>query len=186
MLAVIVGELCHREPSQPVILLVVDVRPGDADVVRGAGVRPEHRGRIPRAGDLPQLRQRVSGVDGDGAAFALPTNVVSAYTFWVRALGKPGGSATMTTCATGSGLDGVLGTADDEIVCSTENVVLLRTSGKQRFVNVTKELTTIALDTDGDGIADLRVPLFDSSLMDYFWNFSNNGLRLAQLRFYPR
>ena len=124
--------------------------------------------------------------DGDGAAFALPTNVVSAYTVWVRALGKPGGSATMTTCATGSGLDGVLGTADDEIVCSTENVVLLRTSGKQRFVNVTKELTTIALDTDGDGIADLRVPLFDSSLMAYFWNFSNNGLRLAQLRFYPR
>jgi len=118
--------------------------------------------------------------------FALPMNVATAYTVWARAGGKPGGSATITTCATGAGDDGVLGTADDEIVCSTENVVLLRTKGQQPFVNVTKELTTIAWDTDGDGIWDVRVPLFDNSLVDYFWNYSNTGLRLAQLRFYPR
>src|SRR5262245_45790080 len=69
---------------------------------------------------------------GDGASFAMPTNTATAYTVWARALGKPGGGATMTTCATGSGEDLVLGTADDEIVCSTENVVLLRTKGQQK------------------------------------------------------
>jgi hypothetical protein len=79
----------------------------------------------------------------------------------------------------------VLGTADDEIVCSTENVVLLRTKGQQKFTNVTRELTTLCWDTDGDDVCDTRLPLFDSALEGYFWNYSNNGLRLAQLRFYP-
>jgi hypothetical protein len=29
------------------------------------------------------------------------------------------------------------------------------------------------------------VPLFDSSLQNYFWSYTNTGLRLVQLRFYP-
>ena len=123
--------------------------------------------------------------DGNGATFALPMNVSTAWSVWARAGGKPGGSATITTCATGPGDDGTLGTADDEIVCSTENVVLLRTKGKQPFTNVTKELTSVCWDQNGDGTCDVRVPLFDSALKDYFWDYDNNGLRLAQLRFYP-
>jgi hypothetical protein len=114
--------------------------------------------------------------DGNGATFALPRNVSSAWTVWARAGGKPGGTATITTCATDP--------TTTEIVCSTENVVLLRTKGKQSFTNVTRELTTICWDTDGDGACDVRVPLFDPQLQDYFWNYSNSGLRLAQLRFY--
>jgi hypothetical protein len=31
----------------------------------------------------------------------------------------------------------------------------------------------------------VTVSIFDPSLQDYFWNYQNNGLRLAQLRFYP-
>ncbi len=119
--------------------------------------------------------------DNNGATFRLPAG---GYVIFARALGKPGGVATMTTCATGAGIDGVLGTADDEILCSTENAVLTRNSGKSTFSNVTKELTTMLLDTDGDGIGDTRVGLFDASLQDYFWNYDNKGLRLAQLRFY--
>ena len=38
-------------------------------------------------------------------------------------------------------------------------------------------------DVDGDGVID-RVPLFDDRLLDYFWQYDNTGLRLAQLRFY--
>jgi len=112
-----------------------------------------------------------------GALFQLPAG---GYEIYARALGKPGGSATVTTCATGAGDDGVLGTADDEIVCSTENVVLVRATGKSSFRNVTRELTSIVLD---DGT---RVSIFDPSLYDYFWNYENRGLRLAQLRFYPQ
>jgi len=38
-------------------------------------------------------------------------------------------------------------------------------------------------DVNGDGIVD-RVPLFDGGLTDFFWQYDNNGLKLAQLRFY--
>jgi hypothetical protein len=31
----------------------------------------------------------------------------------------------------------------------------------------------------------ITASIFDSALQDYFWNYQNNGLRLAQLRFYP-
>lgn len=122
-----------------------------------------------------------NGCDNNGAKFQLPAG---GYAVLARALGKPGGAATMTTCATGAGLDGVLGTADDEIVCSTENAVISRYKGKSSFVNVTQELTTMLLDTDGDGNGDTRISLFDPMLQDYFWNYDNKGLRLAQLRFY--
>lgn len=118
----------------------------------------------------------------DGAIFQLPAP--GAYEIYARALGKPGGGATMTTCATGTGADGILGTADDEIVCSTENVLLVRSTGKSSFSNVTRELTTLYADIDGDGDLE-RVEIFDTDLYDYFWNYENRGLRLAQLRFYP-
>jgi len=110
-----------------------------------------------------------------GALFQLPAG---GYEIYARALGKPGGSATMTTCATGAGDDGVLGTADDEIVCSTENVLLVRATGKSSFTKVTDQLTSVVVD-------GTRISLFDAALYDYFWNYENRGLRLAQLRFYP-
>jgi len=119
--------------------------------------------------------------DGDGAEFQLPAP--GSYQIYARALGKPGGAATMTTCATGAGDNGILGDADDEIVCSTENVILVRDTGKSTFKNVTTELTTIYADINGDQTLE-RISLFDAGLYDYFWNYDNNGLRLAQLRFY--
>src|SRR5439155_9228767 len=62
--------------------------------------------------------------DGNGALFELP-NPSAGYTVWARALAKPGGSATMTTCAT----DPTTG----EIVCSTLNVLLTRDKGPSKF-----------------------------------------------------
>lgn len=121
--------------------------------------------------------------DGDGALFQLPAP--GAYEIFARALGKPDGAADITTCATGAGDDLILGNADDEIVCSTDSVLLVRTKGKQTFENVTTKLTTINIDTDADGVGDTVVNIFDPSLYDYFWNYENRGLRLAQLRFYP-
>ncbi len=120
--------------------------------------------------------------DGDGARFKLPAP--GAYEIYARALGQPGGGATMTTCATAAGPDETFGTNDDEIVCSTENVVLVRGTGKSTFTNVTTQLTTIYADIDGDSDME-RVNLFDEDLRDYFWNYDNRGLRLAQLRIYP-
>jgi hypothetical protein len=135
--------------------------------------------------------------DGDGARFQLPANPFTcesdtscedpefqAYTVWSRALAKPGGSATMTTCTTDVGADGVLGTVDDTVLCSTEHVLLVRSTGKSRFENVTKQLTTVYVDIDGDGDQD-RLGIFDDDLRSYFWDYDNRGLRLTQLRFYP-
>src|SRR5260370_1226392 len=73
--------------------------------------------------------------DGNGALFELP-NPSAGYTIWARALGTPGGSATMTTCATDP--------LTSEIVCSTLNVLLTRSKGQSKFTNVTTELTTIS------------------------------------------
>src|SRR6267378_5353911 len=74
--------------------------------------------------------------DGNGALFELP-NPTNGYSIWARALATPGGSATMTTCAT----DPTTG----EIVCSSLNVLLTRNKGPSKFANVTTQLTTIML-----------------------------------------
>lgn len=124
-----------------------------------------------------------------GAVFQLPcdTNVPTDvectgfsldYTVWYRALGKPGGHATMTLCAT-----------DDlgNLICNTGgNVVPLTAHGKRTFTNVTKELTTLQnVCFDVDGVLTCEtVPLFESDLVDWVWQYQNSGLRLAQLRFY--
>jgi hypothetical protein len=120
-----------------------------------------------------------NGTDGNGAAFQLPNpdpdgDGVTAYSVFARALGKPGGSAQATSCVTD----------DTGTYCSTESMVLVRGSGKSSFENVSKELLTVCLDTDGDLVCDTRTSLFSDSTASYFWSYDNNGLRNAQLRFY--
>src|SRR5438309_673330 len=70
-----------------------------------------------------------------------------------------------------------------EIVCSTANVVPVRNTGKSTFKNVTNELTSLMVDLNGDGILE-RIALFSGGLQDFFWQYDNQQLRLAQLRFY--
>lgn len=129
-----------------------------------------------------------NATDGTGA-FALPdpdpnADGTTVYSVYVRALGAPGGHATNTTCGTGPGLDGVFGTADDEEICSVIQLQLGRTKGKSTFENVTKYMLYVYADVDGDGTID-RLPLFDDRLIGYFWEYDNQGLKLAQFRFYP-
>ena len=121
-----------------------------------------------------------NGTDGNGATFQLPNpdpdgDGVTAYSVFARALGKPGGKATATSCYIDSAGD---------TYCSTEQVVLVRGTGKSSFDNVSKELLTVCMDTDGDGVCDTRTPLFSDANGSYLWSYDNNGLRLAQLRFY--
>lgn len=121
-----------------------------------------------------------NGTDGS-ASFQLPSpdadnDGVTTYSVFARALGRPGGSSTTTTCATDP--------ATGEEYCSLESMVLVRSKGKSSFDNVSRELLYVYADIDGDGDVD-RVPLFDDALQDYFWQYDNQGLHLAQLRFYP-
>jgi hypothetical protein len=119
-----------------------------------------------------------NGTDGV-AAFQLPSpdpdgDGVTSYSVYARALGTPGGSSKTTTCAYDK---------DGALVCSSDSMVLVRNTGGSKFTNVSRELLYVVADIDGDGDLD-RVPLFSDSLQDYFWEYDNNGLRLAQLRFY--
>jgi hypothetical protein len=98
------------------------------------------------------------------------------YTVWVRAVGKPGGNGKITTCA--------IDPLTLEEVCSTDNVILMRTKGQQKFTDVTKELTTITYYNATLG-KDVTVDIFDPSLYGYLWDYDNNGLKTVQLRFYP-
>jgi len=120
-------------------------------------------------------------LDGN-AAFQLPnpvastttTTITTTYSVWVRALAKPGGSSSTTTCATD--LTGAL-------VCSTAQFVTVetRSNGKSVFSNATASLLFVSQCVSGKLT---RTPLFDSSLQNYFWSYDNNGLKLLQLRFY--
>ncbi|GAB3193823.1 hypothetical protein ABID22_000442 [Pontibacter aydingkolensis] len=130
-----------------------------------------------------------NGTDSDGALFQLPSadldnDGITSYSVYARALGKPGGSSTMTTCATDPTLTDDPTTPEDETqVCSLESLVSLREKGGSKFQNVSRDLLYIYADLDGDGTTE-RVPLFDDRLEDYYWSYDNNGLKVLQLRFY--
>lgn len=110
-----------------------------------------------------------------GSEFQLPNpdpanTGTTTYSVFARALGKPGGKATANTCATDP--------TDGSLVCSVLTLTLKRDAGKTQFQNASKYLLYI-YTADGT-----RVPLLDDSLVNYFWQYDNSGLKLAQLRFY--
>jgi hypothetical protein len=118
-----------------------------------------------------------NGTDGS-ATFQLPNpdpdnDGTTAYSVFARALGKPGGSSATTTC-----FDDATGT-----YCSVYSMVLVRNKGGSRFSNVSQQLLYTYADTDGDGKLE-RYPLFSDPLASYYWSYDNQGLKLAQLRFY--
>jgi hypothetical protein len=130
-----------------------------------------------REGDFAVLD--ANGTDGS-ASFQLPNpdadgDGVTEYSVFARALGQPGGSQHITSCAT----DPTTG----ELLCSVGSAFLVRTTGHSKFTNVSKELLFVTADIDGDGVLD-STPLFGDGLVDFLWQVDNNGLRLAQLRFY--
>ena len=125
-----------------------------------------------------------NGTDGT-AAFQLPDPDDGSgqlrYSVWVRALGKPGGKAAMATCFT------ELETASTWCNSGDLVVSLKRVNGVNKFVDVSKQLLQVCADVDTDPlVTDLDlVGLFSDLGTDYFWEYDNDGLKLAQMRFYP-
>ena len=120
-----------------------------------------------------------NGTDGE-ASFQLPNpdpdgDGTTVYSVFARALGTPGGHSLTTTCA--------IDPFDGSEVCSVVTLTLERGHGRSTFDNVSKYLLYIYADINGDGVLD-RVALFDSALQSYFWDYDNQGLKLAQIRFY--
>lgn len=121
-----------------------------------------------------------NGTDGK-ATFQLPdpdplNEGITTYSVFVRALGKPGGSSSVTPYVVD---------ADGNTWYSTGNVTVTREKGKTKFVNVSKELLYVDVDLTDDGIDNpVRMPLFGDDTYQYFWDYDNNGLKHAQFRFY--
>ncbi len=136
-----------------------------------------------------------NATDSNGALFQLPLDVSAKWTVYARALGKPGGTADMTTCATQNVVDPITGAITQEVICSIGTLSLVRKTGAiyTKFQNVTSELLFVTLNVvAGSTLATclgttgtVQVPLFSPCLQNYFWNYDNNGLKLLQLRFYP-
>jgi hypothetical protein len=138
-------------------------------------------------GDFFQVLDR-NGTDNDGARFQLPAPDADDdgnfdYQVVARALGKPGGMAEMTTCYVDPN------TGED--MCYGDVIELKRSKGRPHWQNVSKELLTVVICleivdpvTGAVSLECYTINLFDEDL-EYFWSYDNNGLKLAQLRFYP-
>lgn len=159
-----------------------------------------------------------NGTDSDGALFQMPApdldaynledkgdaDTMSAYSIYIRSLGKPGGWATITTCAelADSTFAGLLSGKLSSVLnreglfggyASVEQVgqdITERPKGKSQFYNVTAELTTIVFKVevelaDGTIIVEyVRVPIFNDIIEGEYWEYDNHGLKLLQVWIY--
>jgi hypothetical protein len=154
-----------------------------------------------------------NGTDGEAAYMLPPTGLeayvlpadepkYSAYSVFLRPLGTPGGKASIVTCAEFTELFGDwiktktekdLLALPEGTICSMEQVsseILVRNTGKSKFINVTAELLTILYQVtvvDEYGVESLiyvRVPIFSDLLEGEFWNYDNEGLKNLDVRFY--
>jgi hypothetical protein len=110
------------------------------------------------------------GTDG-WAEFFLPNpdddcNGVTDWSVYARAVGNSGNKAEMWTCAK----DG------DYLYCG-EEIATFESNGRPKFTNVSRELFYVRVD-------NTRYSIFGDSGYEYWWEYKNYGLRLAQLRFY--
>lgn len=120
----------------------------------------------------------------------------TAYGVYVRALGKPGGTADVNLCATYTDPC----TGDVWVGCSPDMVSLVRekgqakkASGSQKFQNVSQELLTICVEVcvDYNSVTEQcdqwewqRLYIFDERLSGELWKYKSAGLKHAQIRFY--
>jgi hypothetical protein len=140
-----------------------------------------------------------NGTDGL-AKFALPdpdpdADGSSIYSVYVRPLGTPGGHADNQTCGLVPELDAEGNPVLDPVtgdplyveICSIVQLRLDRTKGKQEFVDASACLLYIYADLNpaDDDLTVSRVPVFGDPLVDSWWEWSSQGLKLAQFRFYP-
>ena len=108
------------------------------------------------------------------AAFQLPnpndtSTGMLAYSVWARAVTP--GAASITTCFTD--------TTTNSQYCNVGSLVVsLNKVAPPKFVDVSKQLLQVC-------VSGQLQTLFSNNLFNYFWNYTNTGLHLAQLRFYP-
>lgn len=113
------------------------------------------------------------------------------YKVYARLVGKPESGVSVTSCVEVVMIDPITLEETLESLCSVSDNVWVRTrtvgSGKvqNKWDNVSKELLTICVDTDDDGVCNERYGLFDTDGEDYWWNWGTQGRPHVQLVFVP-
>lgn len=131
-------------------------------------LQPDCVNNPPASFSLPAPCATVSQLTG------LCTSTTTVYSVWDRALSKPGGSSSITTCATD---------LTNTFVCSINAFVSVKTrsTGKSSFTNVSDDLLFLTECVNGKSVS---FPLFSPLFSNFLWQYDNTGLRLLQLRFY--
>jgi hypothetical protein len=110
------------------------------------------------------------------------------YNVWATALGKPNGNAVVgAQCV----IDGLLGSCTDALLLG--GFQLERKKGTPKPMNISDIFrATGCIDLNASGTCDTGdlqfkgVWIFNvAQLLQYFWDYDNNGLKLMQIRFYP-
>jgi hypothetical protein len=99
------------------------------------------------------------------------------YSVWARALGTPGGKSTAYTCATDPTI-----TTGSQTVCSLNALMAVRGTGGSKFADVSSCLLFLTTLSATNKV--VATPIFSQNYQNYFWQYTNDGLRLLQLRFY--
>jgi hypothetical protein len=143
---------------------------------------------------LPGTEFRVidgNATDNDNSATIEVPSIIGGdicYDVYAVALGKPNGNAIVNAECT---IDDLVGSCTaDALLQNTFTVT--RTKGKPHRENISDVFrATGCVDLDGSttcNTGDLQftnVWIFNlDQLLEYFWDFDNNGLRLMQTRFY--
>lgn len=144
---------------------------GDFGVLDADGTDGKAAFSLPAPGDV---------VDPETQEY-LPDN--AEYLIFIRVVGKPTGSATLTTGAY-TDLEGNVWILSQESITIGQTGADVNRKSPPKFVDVTKQLTTVFYDYDADGVVE-RVPIFDDVYEGYFWDYDNSGIKHVQLRFYP-
>ena len=67
---------------------------------------------------------------------------------------------------------------------SIYTLIETRSTGKSLFTNASQDLLYVYYCNTATGKI-VRDSLFDNPLYEFYWQYDNHGLKLAQLRFYP-
>jgi hypothetical protein len=183
VLSLVVAFAGNGAPSGPHFNLNIIGVQHDKDITKDSGHvifvpldTSGHTSRTGLAGKVDILLQPTDDgtfavIDGDATdgegTFAMPRNVATTYTVWVRGLGKPGGTADMQLWAQDP--------VTDEWLYYGAQLTINSHGNDNKFQNVSSYLFFLS-----DG-----TPVFDPKYEGYLWTYGNKGLKLAQLRFYP-
>ena len=102
------------------------------------------------------------------------------YDVYARALGKPGGDLTITS----------YGLFEDDAgdFLYLDHVDISRETGKPKTVNINKLFyVDVTFLVGGEEVSYHNKWVFDiAEFLEYFWDYDNKGVKLLQVRFYPR